>query len=145
MNISDFLSQADTLINFRASDKGQLLRELSQRAAVFLGIPADSIASALLKREQLGSTGVGSGVAIPHARLPELRKPYAILVRLRKPIEFDAVDGQAVDIVFLLLLPNEGGQLNALAAVARKLRDQSAVQGLRRASKSDELYAIMVR
>jgi PTS system nitrogen regulatory IIA component len=146
MKISDFLSPADSLVDFRASDKRQLLRELSQKAASSIGLSAESIASSLSKREGLGSTGLGSGVAIPHARLPDLKRPYGILVRLRKAVEFEAIDGQPVDLVFLLLLPEEKAteQLNVLAMVARGLRNPEVLRGLRSASESTDLYKAMV-
>src|ERR1700675_1692029 len=105
MKISDLLSPADVAIDVRASNKALLLQEFAARAAAGLGLPADRVASYLLKREELGSTGIGKGVAIPHARLPDLERPYGLFARLKQPIEFDAIDGQAVDIVLFLLLP----------------------------------------
>ena len=97
----------------------------------------------LLKREDLGSTGIGKGVAIPHVRLPDVPRPYGLLARLRQPIEFDAIDGQAVDIVFVLLLPAnaESAQLGALALVARTLRPPENLVRLRSAKTASELYA----
>jgi PTS system nitrogen regulatory IIA component len=96
----------------------------------------------LQKREELGSTGMGGGVAIPHARFHHLRKPFGMLVRLKKPIEFDAVDGKRVDTVALLLLPDvhEGERLGALACFARKLRDPVVMTALRRALDGAEIY-----
>jgi PTS system nitrogen regulatory IIA component len=93
----------------------------------------DQVAPYLIKREELGSTGIGRGVAIPHARLPDLQRPYGLLAKLRHPIEFEAIDGQAVDIVFVLLLPAavESGQLEALALVARVLRPPENLARLR--------------
>jgi nitrogen PTS system EIIA component len=146
MEIRDFLSPMDVLVDARVSDKAQLLQELSQRAAAALGLPADLVAAAILKREELGSTGVGGGVAIPHARVQEVKKPFGILARLRRPIEFDAIDGRPVDLVFLLLLPTTpaGEQLNALAAVSRKLRKPEIRGALRRASDAAEICAALV-
>ena len=113
--MKDFLSPEHTLIDVGASGKADLLRDLSGRAAVALDVAADRIASELLKRGDLGSTGTGGGVAVPHARMPEVRRPFGILVRLKNPIDFDAIDSRPVDIVFLLLLPvaPEGDQLQA--------------------------------
>ena len=124
MKISDLLSPKDVLVDVRTSNKRQLLQEFAVRAADGLGLRVDQVAPYLLKREELGSTGIGRGVAIPHARLPDLQRPHGLLARLRQPIEFEAIDGQAVDIVFVLLLPAavESGQLEALALVARVLR-----------------------
>jgi PTS system nitrogen regulatory IIA component len=105
MRISDLLSPSDIMIEVRASNKRLLLQELAAKAAASLGLGVDQVASYLLKREELGSTGIGKGVAMPHARLPELRRPYGVFAKLKQPIEFDAIDGQAVDLVFVLLLP----------------------------------------
>src|SRR6185295_4339978 len=123
MNIREFLAPTDVLADFAAPGKVSLLQGLAQRASGTLKLPAELISDALLKREELGSTGTGGGIAIPHARLPGLDKPFGILVRLRQPIDFAAIDGQPVDLVCLLLLPLASGkdQLNALASVARIL------------------------
>jgi PTS system nitrogen regulatory IIA component len=141
MVISEFLAPADVLIDVQASDKTRLLRDLSAHAASALGLGTGVIASALLKREALGSTGVGRGVAIPHARIAELKKPYGVLARLKEPIGFDAVDDHPVDVVFVVLLPvsSEAEQLNALACVARKLHDPSALLAVREAADSAAL------
>lgn len=143
MNVQDFLSPADTIVERRALDKLQLLKELSARAAANCELDNRAVAEAILKREGLGSTGVGGGVAIPHARFPELRKSSGVLVRLKKPVDFDAVDRKPVDIVFLLLAP-ESDQLNALACVARSLRNPDVVTALRQAKDGAAAYAVMV-
>src|SRR5437867_4078837 len=103
MNITEFLSPADALVDVAASDKPRLLRELADRAAAALGMPADKISEELSKREALGSTGTGGGVAIPHARIEGLKRPYGLLVRLKQKVDFTAIDGKPVDLVFLLL------------------------------------------
>ena len=146
MKISDLLSPADVMIDARTSGKPLLLQEFAAKAAAGLGLPADQVASYLLKREELGSTGIGRGVAIPHARLPDLQRPYGLLAKLRQPIEFEAIDGQAVDIVFVLLLPAkvESGQLEALALAARALRPPENLVRLRDAKTPSELYAAIV-
>ena len=115
MNITDFLSPADVIVDLRAPDKARLLRDLSHRAGERLRLDGEVIARAVLGREDLGSTGTGGGVAVPHARIAEVKKPFGILACLRRPIAFDAIDGKPVDIVFLLLLPTraDGEQLNA--------------------------------
>ena len=87
------------------SDKAGVLQELARRAGAALKIPAETISAALLKREQLGSTGMGDGIAIPHARVPGVKSPFGMLARLKQPVDFHAVDGQPVDLVFLLLAP----------------------------------------
>ena len=146
MKISDLLSPDDVMFDVRAANKHLLLQELAARAAVSLGLRIDQVAPNLLKREEFGSTGVGAGVAIPHARLPDLQRPYGLLAKLKQPIEFDAIDGQAVDILFVLLLPAnaESGQLCALALIARTLRASETLGRLRRAKDASELYLTMV-
>jgi PTS system nitrogen regulatory IIA component len=145
MRIKDFLAASDVAIDFRASDKVGLLKELAARAASALDLSADAVANEIEKRDELGSTGIGGGVSIPHARFREVKKPFGLLARLKQPIEFHAIDGQPVDLVFLLLLPasSQLDQLNALAAVARKLRDREVLQKLRSATSGTELYRAM--
>jgi PTS system nitrogen regulatory IIA component len=145
MKISDLLSPTDVLIDVRASQKGPLLQELAAKAAAGLGLPADHVTSYLMKREELGSTGIGQGIAIPHARLSGLKRPYGLLVKLKQGIEFDAIDGQAVDVLFVLLLPAavESEALAALALVARTLRSPDTRARLRAARNPAELHAAM--
>jgi PTS system nitrogen regulatory IIA component len=145
MKISDLLSPTNVMIDVRASSKRPLLQEFAAKAAAGLGLPVEKIASYLLKREDLGSRGIGRGVAIPHARLPDLRRPYGLLAKLKQPVEFDAIDGQPVDIVFVLLLPAavENEALAALALVARTLRSSENPSRLRAAKSSSELIAAM--
>jgi PTS system nitrogen regulatory IIA component len=143
MKISDLLSPTDVMIDVRTSNKQLLLQEFAARAAASLGLQVDRIAPYLLKREELGSTGIGRGVAIPHARLPDLQRPFGLLARLKQPIEFDAIDGQPVDIVFVLLLSAavENGQLGPLALVARTLRPPENLARLRGAKNASELFS----
>jgi PTS system nitrogen regulatory IIA component len=142
MKISDFLSPAHVMLDMRASDKARLLRDLSNQAAAEAGLDAEETAIQIQKREELGSTGVGNGVALPHARLAGLKAPFGLLARLSHPIDFEAVDDQPVDIVFLLLLPEsaEGEQLNALACVARALRNPKTLGWVRDAKDADALF-----
>jgi PTS system nitrogen regulatory IIA component len=129
----------------RAPDKTRLLQELSSQAAASVDLPPEQISAEILKREALGSTGTGGGVAIPHARIQGLTKAFGIFARLNKPMDFAAIDGRPVDLVFLLLLPANpvGEQLKALAAVARKLRDPACLRELRSAGGSAALYDAM--
>jgi PTS system nitrogen regulatory IIA component len=145
MAIAAFLNAEDVISEVRAPDKVRLLQDLSQRAASATKLDSDIILAEILKRESLGSTGMGGGVAIPHARFQDLKKPFGLLARLRKGIDFDAIDGQPVDIVFLLLLPADAGnqQLNALASVTRKLRNAETLDALRRAADGKSLYHAM--
>jgi len=145
MKVSDFLSAADVTIDAALADKKKLLDELARRAAAAVDLDPALVLAELEKREELGSTGMGGGVAIPHARFHQLRAPFGMLVRLKKPIEFDAVDGKPVDTIALLLLPDarEGERLGALACFARKLRDPIVMTALRRARDGAEIYRSM--
>jgi nitrogen PTS system EIIA component len=146
MDIKGFLQPADAFIGLRAIDKAGLLQDLSGRAAASLGLDAGRIAQAVLGREELGSTGVGGGVAIPHARVAELWKPFGLFARTKKPIAFDAIDGQPVDLIFLLLLPAnpEPEHLQALASVARVLRNPELVRKLRSARAGAQAYQCII-
>ncbi len=143
IDIGDFLTSTCAIVDVRAADKTRLLQDLARRAAAILDVPEDKIADALLKREEIGSTGTGDGIALPHARLAELKKPFGMLVRLRHTVDFDAVDGKPVNLVFLLLAPatTPGEQLNALACAARALRNPDVLIRLRAAASAEELYA----
>jgi PTS system nitrogen regulatory IIA component len=142
MDIAEFLSPADVLVDVRAGEKTQLLKELCRRAASRLNCASPEVFDAVVKREKLGSTGVGEGIAIPHARLATLEKPFGVFARLQNPIDFDAIDGRPVDLVFLLLLPAapEGGQLGPLASVARSLRDARVVESIRNTRDANGIY-----
>lgn len=146
MELASFLSIENALAGVQAANKTSLLNDLCARAAAAIRLDAKLISYEIQKREGLGSTGVGRGVAIPHARIPGLRTAFGVLARLQKPIDFDAIDGQPVDIVFLLLQPvsTSGEHLNVLAAVARRLRDPAALRSLRRASDRVALHNAMV-
>ncbi|MEE7449189.1 PTS sugar transporter subunit IIA [Methylobacterium radiotolerans] len=143
MTMDRILAPSDALVGLRATGKGALLEELARRAANALGLAAETILPALIRRETLGSTGIGDGVALPHARLETIARPYGILARLRDPIDFDAVDDRPVDLVVLLLLPvaAEGETLNALACVSRCLRDPGVAAAMRGARDAAALYA----
>ena len=146
MKIPDFLSADNVITDVAAADKKKLLAELSRKAGAIVDVLPDRLLAELVKREELGSTGMGGGVAIPHARFHQVTKPFGMLVRLRKPLDFDAVDGEPVDIVCLLLLPETaaaGDQLGALASIARKLRNSKIAAALRKARDSAELYRIL--
>jgi PTS system nitrogen regulatory IIA component len=142
MKISDFLSPADVMLDVRERDKTRLLRQLSIHAATEAGLDPEEVSAQIAKREELGSTGVGNGVALPHARLRGLKAPFGLLARLRHGVDFEAIDDQPVDIIFLLLLPNAANdaQLNALACVARALRDPRALERVRQATDRDTLF-----
>jgi PTS system nitrogen regulatory IIA component len=142
MKIRDVLSPTDIIIDARASDKTRLLKKLSTQAASKAGLAAEEVAREIAKREELGSTGIGNGVALPHARLRGLKVPFGLLARLREGIDFEAIDDRAVDIVFLLLLPEtaDRAQLNALACVARVMRDPESLQRVRTVADREALF-----
>jgi nitrogen PTS system EIIA component len=146
MKIAEFLTPEDVLVDLRAQQKRQLITALAERAAFRLGLAKQEIISALLSREALGSTGMGSGIAIPHARNEGVAKPFGVVAHLQQPIAFDAIDDAPVDLVFLLLLPkaDNADSLAALALVSRKLRSVSDVARMRRAQNAFELYGILI-
>lgn len=146
MDIKNFLRPADVITGLRVADKTGLLKDLSGRAAASVGLDAAGIAQAVLGREQLGSTGMGGGVAIPHARISGLKRPFGILACIKRPIAFDAIDGKPVDVFFVLLLPADADpdHLHALASVARVLRDPALVRKLRKAPDSVQAYRCLV-
>jgi nitrogen PTS system EIIA component len=136
MDIADLIAQDRIALDLRVRDKVRLLRELAKRVAPFSdGIEPDAILAALLSRETLGSTGLGKGFALPHARMEGLSRFVGLFARLTRPIEYDSIDGAPVDLVFLLLMPAsaDNNSVAALAAVSRRFRDAEAVARLRRA------------
>jgi len=145
MLLSDFIAPDSVEPVLKAKTKKQLLQELSARAAPLTGLPERDIFEVLLQRERLGSTGLGQGIAIPHAKLQGLKHIVGVFARLAEPIDFDAVDGQKVDIVFLLLAPAAAGadHLTALARISRLLREGSAVEKLRASKDAAALYAVL--
>ena len=124
METLNFLQPGDVLIGLAVDDKPRLLYELAVRAAARGGLDAEDVLAAVTQREALGSTGVGRGIAMPHARLSALTRPTGAAATLRRPIDFDAIDGAPVDLALLLLLPAGGTPINVLAACARQLRDE---------------------
>lgn len=145
MNIADLISPAAVVPRLRVGGKKQLLQELAKRAAELSGFGERQIFDVLLERERLGSTGVGNGIAIPHGRLPGLQRLHGLFARVEPPVDFDAVDQQPVDLVFLLLAPEAAGadHLKALARVSRLLRDSQVCEKLRGAESRDALYALL--
>jgi PTS system nitrogen regulatory IIA component len=145
MLLSDFISPDSVVSSLKAKTKKQLLQDLSARAARLTGLQERDIFDVLLQRERLGSTGLGHGIAIPHGKLAGLKRIVGIFARLAEPVEFDAVDGAPVDIVFLLLAPEGAGadHLKALARISRLLREGSAVEKLRASKDAAALYAVL--
>lgn len=146
MDFRDLLRPEHVVIIPRANDKDHLLRELAQRSASALNMNIDAIVTPLLARENLGSTGLGQGFALPHARIEGLNQFFCIFAKLMKPVPFESVDEKPVDLVFLLLIPANCGSdhLTALAAISRNLRDADFMARLRKAKTPAALYSLIV-
>src|SRR6266571_989130 len=129
----------------KVNGKKQLLQELAARAAELSGQNERTIFDTLMQREKLGSTGVGNGIAIPHGKLGKLNKLFGLFARLDRPVDFEALDGQPVDLIFLLLAPEGAGadHLKALARVARLLRDPDIARKLRESRDAEALFAVL--
>lgn len=145
MILNELLAPSGVLAPLKANGKKQALHDIAGRAAALTGLPERDVFEALLQRERLGSTGIGNGIAIPHGRFQGLDRLHGFFARLEKPIDFDAIDGQPVDILFTLLAPEGAGadHLKALARVARVLRDRATLERIRNAHDSDAIFAIL--
>ena len=133
MPLSDLVAPNAVYPPLRVNSKKQALQELAERAAELTGRSEREIFETLLQRERLGSTGVGNGIAIPHGKMAKMDRLFGLFARLEKPIDFEALDGEPVDLIFLLLAPESAGadHLKALARIARLLRDPDIAQRLR--------------
>lgn len=145
MTLDGIIDRQSVLAHVKAQNKKQLLLELSQALSAIVAIDHRVIFETLLTREKLGSTGIGQGIAIPHGKVPTLSRVYGLFARLEKPVAFDAIDGQPVDLVFVLLAPEHAGadHLKALARISRLLRDPVIVEKLRGTDSVEGLYAIL--
>ena len=145
MQLADLIGPQSVVPSLRAKTKKQLLQDLSARASRLTGLEERLIFDTLLQRERLGSTGLGQGVAIPHAKFAALRQMVGLFARLAEPVDFEAMDGAPVDIVFLLLAPEGAGadHLKALARISRLLREGQAVDKLRASKGAAALYAVL--
>ncbi|MBL4599637.1 MAG: PTS IIA-like nitrogen regulatory protein PtsN [Rhizobiaceae bacterium] len=145
MDLGDLVSPEHIVASLKSGSKKQVLQELAELAADVTGVPERRIFDILLERERLGSTGVGNGIAIPHGTLPELDQIFSLYVRLENSVDFDAVDGEDVDIIFLLLAPEGAGaeHLKALARIARVLRDENTCEKLRKSSEISAIHTIL--
>ena len=141
----DFLTPEAISPALRVSSKKQALHDLAAHAARLVGRDEREIFDTLLQRERLGSTGIGEGIAIPHGKLPKLGRLFGLFARLERPIDFEAIDGEPVDILFLLLAPEDAGadHLKALARVARVLREPGIHTRIRSARDAGALYAVL--
>ena len=145
MILAEILAAGAILPDLRVQNKKQLLMELAQVLSSQTKVDARTIFDVLHQREKLGSTGLGQGIAVPHGRLPSITRVHGVFARLATPVDFDSVDGEAVDIVFGLVSPDHAGadHLTALARVSRLLREQKTVAKLRGTNSSEGLYAII--
>ena len=145
MEITDLITPAAVIANLRATSKKQALQDMAKRAAELTGLHERAVFDVLLERERLGTTGVGNGIAIPHGKLPSLNRLYGLFARLERPINFDSIDEQPVDLIFLLLAPESAGadHLKALARVSRLLRDKAVCEKLRGTDSAEGLYALL--
>jgi PTS system nitrogen regulatory IIA component len=145
MDVVDLLDAQCIVSNLKVSSKKQALQELARRAARVTGQPERRIFDVLVERERLGTTGVGHGIAIPHGKLPELDRLYALFARLETPIDFDSIDEQPVDLICVLLAPETAGadHLKALARVSRLLRDNGVCEKLRGAESAEAIRALI--
>jgi PTS system nitrogen regulatory IIA component len=145
MAIADLIGPDQVVVGLRVADKGQLLNELSRRAAAALSLEQPALLRALQAREQLGSTGLGRGFALPHARLQHLPRIFACLARLGRPIDYEAVDDKPVDLVVLLLTPESAASqhLATLAALSRPFRDEAFMQQIRKAPDAAALHKLL--
>ncbi len=146
MEISDLITPETIFEKLPVTSKKQAIQELAKRAAEISAINERAIFDALIERERLGTTGVGNGIAIPHGKLAGLERLYGLFARLEKPIEFDSIDEQPVDLIFLLLAPECAGadHLKALARVSRLLRDRTTCEKLRGSDDPAALYALLI-
>jgi nitrogen PTS system EIIA component len=148
MDISDFLTPDRVILEARPRDKAQLIGEIARNFA--RSVPAlkrETVETALVAREQLGSTGLGGGFALPHARIEGLTGFVGLFMRLAKPIDFDSIDGKPVSLVFVLLIPfeSETPHVAALAAISRRFRDADRVASLRKAKTTDEAHGLLTQ
>lgn len=144
MKIIDIIKPENVIIDLPAPTKAKLLQELVGLAAKRLGIGEAPVLAALQKRETLGSTGIGNGVAIPHAHVEALADPFTLFARLRKPVAFEAVDDLPVDIVFLILVPahKASSHLNLLSGIARRTTSQTWLAAVRSAASREAIHAL---
>jgi nitrogen PTS system EIIA component len=145
MLLSDLVAPNAVIPALKVNNKKQALQELAAKAAELTGQNERTVFETLMQREKLGSTANGNGIAIPHGKLARLGSLFGLFARLERPIEFEALDGEPVDLIFLLLAPESAGadHLKALARIARLLRDTDVVKKLRQSNDAEALYAVL--
>lgn len=146
MESNKLLSRSAVVADLGAASKKQVLAALADVLAAHTGAEAHDVLNVLLEREKLGTTGVGRGIAIPHGKLAGIDRIEGVFARLAEPVDFDAVDDEPVDLVFVLVAPENSGaeHLRALAKVSRMMRDRALVERLRNAADADALRAAIV-
>ena len=147
MELGDLIKPEGVIPVLKAKTKKQVLQELSEKAAGLTGLDAREIFETLQQRERLGSTAVGRGIAIPHGRLPALKSIFSVFARLGEPIDFEALDGEPVDLIFLLLAPEHAGadHLKALARISRLLREPQTIEQLRASHDRAALFSALTQ
>jgi PTS system nitrogen regulatory IIA component len=145
MNLGDLITPYGIIPSLKAANKKAVLQNLSAKAAELTGLDEREIYNTLLQRERLGSTGVGNGVAIPHGKIATLEHIFGLFARLEEPVDFDAIDDEPVDLIFLLLAPESAGadHLRALARISRLLREPGSVEKLRGSRDRSALYSVL--
>lgn len=145
MEFADFMTPECVVASLRATSKKQALQELAKKAAEIAAADERQILEVVMERERLGTTGVGGGIAIPHGKLGGLKRLFGVFARLEKPVDFESIDEQPVDLIFLLLAPEGAGadHLKALARVSRLLRDRRVCEKLRGSDRADALFALL--
>lgn len=145
MKIADVLKLRDVLVGISVPTKRQLIDLLAEKAAASLGVAEEELRDVLHSRENLGSTGIGAGIAIPHASIRSVSTPFILFVRLAKPIEFEAIDDEPVDLVCLVLTPHGEQQLSLtlLSKLSRQLRRPDAAKAIRAAPSSELVHEML--
>jgi len=148
VEIADIITRDGIILDLKScQSKRQVLKELAQHAAAALGLEQQHLLDALMERERLGTTGIGHGIAIPHARLAEVDRLVGLFARLEQPVDFESLDDQPSDLVFLLLAPDsaDADSLKALARISRVLRDPALRQRLRQERDRDAVYRMLTQ
>lgn len=145
MKISDIMTKNSVFVGIKAATKRELLQEIADLASKVADIDNRTIFDSLLERENLGSTGFGGGTALPHGRFADISQVYGFFIQLNSPLDFEAIDGKPVDLVFVLLSPEGSGadHLTALARISRILKDESLCSKLRKMSSAEDIYALL--
>ena len=145
MQLSDIISQDSVIANAKSNSKKQVLQDVAEIASNNTGVSARVIFELLLQRERLGSTGIGNGVAIPHGKLPGLKRISGVFARLSKPIPFESMDDEPVDLVFAILAPEGSGadHLKALSRIARIMRNPNTLDALRQTTDKDVIFSLL--